>query len=319
MLTYFKDSYYISQRALSGTDQRAGPEVDVCLELLLCEGVDGSRYRSKLLDRHIDTPLFYYQVSGAVGVILKQYGRIDARRLLDYAGVDPDSDDGKQVVHAARALEDICIHSALLADDTGVGKTMTLMLIAVIHASQTRINRPMLLVVPSSLILQWLEEAKAHWPGLRLVLSHSDEGLVKSSKGGTLGNQEMKERKANGALSDLFDDNISNRNVIVITSYETHKARTAEKVEKVVHPGVPHDPPQFNVDGSPIWKTPPVMKKVWETKHNGMFSLLIADEAHKAKNRRTALWQILMTQEFPKIVLATATPMFNRVDVSLLF
>ncbi|OQE84227.1 hypothetical protein PENNAL_c0027G06726 [Penicillium nalgiovense] len=34
----------------------------------------------------------------------------------------------------------------------------------------------------------------------------------------------------------------------------------------------------------------------------------------KAKNPHTAIWQILMKQEFPKIILSTATPMFNRAD-----
>lgn len=83
----------------------------------------------KLLGKQIGTPLFYYQIFGGVGVFLKLYGRIDPIRLLEYAGVDPEGDEAKRVIDAAGTLEDICIQSALLADDTGVGKTKTWLLL----------------------------------------------------------------------------------------------------------------------------------------------------------------------------------------------
>lgn len=52
------------------------------------------------------------------------------------------------------------------------------------------------------------------------------------------------------------------------------------------------------------------------TKHAGIFGLLIADEAHKIKNKRTVIWALLKLQEFQAIILATATPMFNAIRVS---
>lgn len=70
-------------------------------------------------------------------MFLKAYGRIDPIRLLEYAGVDLESDEAKRVFDAAGALEDVCIYSALLADDTGVRKTKTWLLAAVIHISHT--------------------------------------------------------------------------------------------------------------------------------------------------------------------------------------
>lgn len=73
----------------------------------------------------------------------------------------------------------------------------------------------MFLMDPSTLIFQSLSEVKCHWPGLKLDLSHSDGGLVKSMRGMTLGPHEMRGKEAAGELSKLFEHDISNRNVII--------------------------------------------------------------------------------------------------------
>jgi hypothetical protein len=61
----------------------------------------------------------------------------------------------------------------------------------------------------------------------------------------------------------------------------------------------------------------PRKRLFWDTDHEGVYGLLIADEAQKAKNQTTGIWSILYIQSFPKTVLATATPMFNSAHVSL--
>lgn len=54
---------------------------------------------------------------------------------------------------------------------------------------------------------------------------------------------------------------ISRTGVIIVTSYETHKSRTATKVMRIVQEGIPYDPPRYNSDGSPKWETLPVKKE----------------------------------------------------------
>ena len=62
--------------------------------------------------------------------------------------------------------------SGILADDMGLGKTaQTLAHIAVEHAAG-RLDRPALVVVPTSLVANWMAEAAKFTPNLRLVLWH---------------------------------------------------------------------------------------------------------------------------------------------------
>ena len=80
-------------------------------------------------------------------------------------------------------LRDLCMRGCILADDVGFGKTKQLLLVAFLHiimneeydSNGHRIYRPMLLVVPSTLIDTWIKEIRASWKGLfRLVVSYED-------------------------------------------------------------------------------------------------------------------------------------------------
>src|SRR5438105_13920340 len=62
--------------------------------------------------------------------------------------------------------------AGVLADDMGLGKTaQTLAHIAVEHAAG-RLDRPALVVVPTSLVANWMTEAAKFTPNLRLVVWH---------------------------------------------------------------------------------------------------------------------------------------------------
>ena len=104
---------------------------------------------------------------------------------------------------------------------------------------------------------------------------------------------------------------------IIVTSYETHKARTATKKTKII-PGVSFKKPRFDDDGNKIYKIKPKKEQYWVTNHIGVYSLLIGDEVQKIKNLSTGIWSILYTQSFRKTLLATATPMYNHVRVSII-
>ena len=102
---------------------------------------------------------------------------------------------------------------------------------------------------------------------------------------------------------------------MVVTSYETHKLRTAEKKIRYI-PGVPFKKPRFDENGNQQWKVKPRREEYWVTNQKGAYSLLIGDEAQKVKNYLTGLWSVLYLQSMRKTLLLTATPIFNTIRVS---
>lgn len=108
----------------------------------------------------------------------------------------------------------------------------------------------------------------------------------------------------------LDNQNVAAKRAVIITSYETHKSRTTWRVPDTVE-----DRPKHAAKQSKTKK--PLNKMIGlRTRHVGKFGLLIADEAHKMKNKRTVLWGILQMQKYPAVLFATATPMFNAIRVS---
>lgn len=319
--------YYTMQRAFSGTQHRAGPPLDVCMRLLLATEQPNGLYKSELLKDFTKSDFYNYQLFGAVGVILKLYGGIDAEKLLVETGnVDhPRADD---VRDAAQSLRDICVHGALLADETGLGKTKQCLLSAALHSflytemddDGKECYRPMLLVLPPTLIRQWVKEICHEWPLFHPVLSYEDPGLKLTLDIDQIPHIAMREFPS----LDAFPQNLryiynrhslSARRVIVITSYMTHKNRTGE-TEVIQYPGKSFDPPRFSAKtNKEILEEKPRLEKIWKSEHTKRYSLLIADEAQKVKNPDTDTWCVLRVQQFPKTILATATPMFNSAQV----
>src|SRR4030095_9942443 len=64
----------------------------------------------------------------------------------------------------------------ILADEVGLGKT--LQTLAFIHSCQTKhkLSGPVLVVCPTSLVFNWLAEAKKFTPGLKVVALHGTAG-----------------------------------------------------------------------------------------------------------------------------------------------
>jgi superfamily II DNA or RNA helicase len=78
--------------------------------------------------------------------------------------------------------------AGILADDMGLGKTaQTLAHIAVEHAAGT-LDRPALVVVPTSLVANWMAEAAKFTPDLRLVLWH---GLDRRERRDAVGSADL--------------------------------------------------------------------------------------------------------------------------------
>ena len=97
--------------------------------------------------------------------------------------------------------------------------------------------------------------------------------------------------KVPSALRFVFDKKDPRaRRATIISSYETHAVRTSPKVETESSPGVPYQPPRFHPNGVPDWEIAPEVVMQRDTNHREVFGLLIADEAHKVKNKATGIW-----------------------------
>ncbi|KAL3464256.1 hypothetical protein BJX64DRAFT_286678 [Aspergillus heterothallicus] len=318
-----ESDYCVLQQACSGTDNRCGPPIDLCMQLLMATKKENGLYKSELLEKFIDTHFYHYQISGAVGVLLKLYGHIDPELLL-LATDCLQHPQANMVREAAARLKDLCLHGAILADETGFGKTKQSLLVAVLHGilyteKDTEGNncyRPALLVVPPTLITQWLAEIHDHWPCLIPVLSYDDPAFRMAMDLSVIPPAAMRAFPDVALLPEhlrfIFDKhNEKARRVIIITSYATHRHR-AGRVEESRTPGKIYDPPQFDpVTEKQVYMERPHTQTVWKTSFRGIFSLLIADEAQKVKNPQTSTWAVLRVHEFPRILLTTATPMFN--------
>lgn len=255
-----------------------------------------------LIEKFTSCEFFDYQITGAIGLVLKLFGGVDAKLLLSATGLNPQDPRAERVSSAAGKLRDLQIYGAMIADGTGFGKTKQCLLAALLFSFLTTENKPALLITPTSVIYQWLTEIQTHWlGGLHPILSHgrfSVDGVDELSR------KEMAGLKFPSHLEYLLDQNNPEaRKALIITSYETHKARTLMHVFEQVED---------------VSNQPTRIRKI-RTVHSAKFGLLVADEAHKTKNKSTTMWALLSIQRFSNAIFATATPMFNAVRVSLIF
>lgn len=319
------ERYYTLRSTYSGTQAQAGPHLDLCLQVLACEKQADGLYKSRVLEGATTSSFYHYQISGAIGCVLKLYGKIDVEKLLS-ATPTPYSFDVEKVKAAAEVLQDLMVHGCLLCDDVGFGKTKQGLLVAYINQLLSHdanpdhpeevLHRPGLLVVPSSLVHPWLVEIRENWKCFDLVVSFDDHNFKKQLGHRTLTRSDM----AN--FPDSIPDHLkwvfnprdkAARRALVVTSFETHKARTATRHMSVEKEGEHHTPRAKLPNGRWDYKVKPKYRITWKTKFSGVFGFLLADEAQKVKNYNSGVSAALYSQNIPKMVLMTATPFHNHV------
>ncbi|RDW62917.1 uncharacterized protein DSM5745_10028 [Aspergillus mulundensis] len=330
LISFVKDTslteaeYIVLQKAFSGTDNRSGPPVDICLQLLMATEQDHGLYKSEMLAKFTNSQFYHYQISGAVGIILKLYGHIDPQVLLESTNC-LDHPRAEEVREAAAVLNSVCLHGAILADETGFGKTKQSLLAAVLHTflynerdrRGNKCHRPILLTVPPTLISQWLAEIRTHWPWFFPILSYEDPIFQKDTKLTIIPAAAMRNishpTTMPSNLKYVFDiHEVNAGRSIIITSYTTHRLRAGHVEEKRISDL--SDQEYFPCRFQPQRKAKDKVVNVWETHHGGRYSLWIADEAQKVKNKTTDTWAVMRIHNFPKTILATATPMFNAAS-----
>ncbi|KAL8845881.1 MAG: hypothetical protein Q9221_008987 [Calogaya cf. arnoldii] len=254
-------NYYQIQGAFSGTPKQTGPPVDLSLTILGMEKREHSnRYACNLLKNFTTSEFYTFQVNGAVDMCLKSFGRVPL----------PDEHAATQEVQNALGKLTVGLRTfgGICRDQTGLGKTKLLLLWLALGAQfSNEFSRPTLIVVPASLVTQWAKEISTDWPGFTLFVCYNEDDLPAYLKKNVIKASHLKmlqhPHRLPPHIQKLFSKDNTQSNSIVLTSYETWGDRTVYKQEK--------EPQHFE----------------WRTRCEKLFQTVIADEAHRCKNRDT--------------------------------
>ncbi|KAJ5737100.1 Helicase C-terminal [Penicillium malachiteum] len=291
----------------------------MCLQLLgYTFDAETKHYTCSLLPNAVNSQFYHYQLSGAVGAVMKLTGLIDLEPLIKYGMVDLKSQKAEGIREAARHLESLKYHGAILADETGFGKTKLSLLALLLYCILAKPNKPHVLLIPGTLIGLWLDELSL-WPYFTVFLSYGDPsfktpGCKVLSSAQLSMNRDGKFGRLPQSLQYLFNGDRNAGRVIILSIFDTHWTRTADLTAEQI-PGESFEPPKYK-DGKEIWKKEPSVRYAVRTDFTKKFEVLIVDEAHRVKNKDTRIWKALYLQKFEKTILITATPVFNTIHVS---
>lgn len=322
-------NYFAVQGAFTGTEAQTGPPLETCVTVmgmeLAKEGdtAAGSMYRCKLLDMYGVKRTFHpYQVTGACFMLLRLFGTVP---------LPPDHAARKEVKEALARLQRLQTYGCVLADATGLGKTIETLL-AMAFARQffdTEVDCPFLLMVPANAVLQWAREINKYWKCFALAISYDKDALESSPKlkQYVVSAAAVKElpkrdrlnrtRDSGHDLSYLFDGSTRNKGTIFLTSLDTQYERLVF-AEEVTEPAESYDPPQYDDDGHETLKKEERIIHQWNSAMIGQFFMTVIDEAHTIKNPATKNWATSSLAGSEYTILITATPMQNTSGVSAL-
>ncbi|OBT70727.1 hypothetical protein VF21_10289 [Pseudogymnoascus sp. 05NY08] len=215
--------------------------------------------------------------------------------------------------------EDHAISGCILADNTGLGKTIQCLgfLAKKLEVREGMLEahrewaagdraspeppRPILLVVPGEIIQQWAGDIKNFDPKMISLVYYGSEALTIATTG----------KKVDGPLlrgSVHFDGSERNARTIILTSPDTLRARHGPT--RLLNHRM-NDLGWTKIQAEDAWRQP---DRTWERDLSGLFEFLVIDEAHCIKNASTAISTTIKWMQPPFTILATATVLPNGIN-----
>ncbi|KAJ9652666.1 DNA repair protein rhp26 [Neophaeococcomyces mojaviensis] len=175
----------------------------------------------------------------------------------------------------------------IIGDEMGLGKTIQIIaFLAGMHHSK-KLDKPVIVVCPATVMKQWVNEFHTWWPALRVTILHSSgSGMI---------NVQAESSREDRLLDEVWDPNRRNQPL-------TGAQRSAKKILQ------------------------PVLEKggVLVTTYSGLqtyapllipvdWSYAILDEGHKIRNPNTAITIYCKELRTPNRIILSGTPMQNNL------
>jgi hypothetical protein len=300
------EHYYNLAQIRTGTNSQVGLPLRPCAKALELEPFRDERRR--LMYRGTgktfgQKAFFPWQVTGACTAIVGAFGCMPVR-----------DDAPEDVKEAAESLKGLAIGGKMICDQTGLGKSMLLLMnlhlarsVQEFDGDGNPIYRMMALMVPASVIKQWADDILDDWPELNLVISYDDTGLSGAKyQSHFISASALKHwpdsTKWPAQYRYIFDPKDPKiASTILLTSNETHVSRSLKY--KWVNYGIDDNGEQINV------KTAYSVLK-------GVIGRAAVDEGHKLKDEESRRWQAFGGMYAPVNWIVGATPMSNVSSVS---
>jgi SNF2 family DNA or RNA helicase len=264
---------------------------------------------------------FAYQITGAMYMLQRSLGEFPYKTNGKIA---PEFNEDA-IIEAIRSLDCLPTGGGIVADQTGLGKTIqTLLFIALFTKywqgnwfDGKRAHRPVEVVVPSQVVTQWADEIEQHWSkDLNLVVAYGTHKTMGATKK-ILRNSHMKNlprlKGMPRALRYIFDDNDERASkTVILTSLETHTQRTVKTERHNKGELRSYDPPKFDKDGKELFTREVT---TLASRVENFCSMVIVDEGHRLRNPRTKSFFSVAAMDAPFYWLLTATPMINSPHV----
>ncbi|OBT75776.1 hypothetical protein VF21_05558 [Pseudogymnoascus sp. 05NY08] len=288
------------QAAITGTIQQTGPYVDTCRTIM---GAVFARKHgeAKILDKvalnsipGCNIEFLESQVSGAMFMLIKTLG---------YVPVPADASD--DVKEAASTLADLATGGGMLVDGMGLGKTYTAILFLayyVLYAPKDIGNyRPILILVPSGIVLkQWID-ALAKFPQFSVLSCYGDRPAKPQDRVRWISATGMRDapHKLNHWPADykyVWDRKDPRAaNTVIISSPETWATRTLDE-EEVYNEELCQD------------------ETVFSSTCQGRFEIAIMDEGHRYRSTSTQMYYALKHLGADYHWFLTGTPVVNSIN-----
>lgn len=298
--------------------------LDPCLKALKMrlidkiDPTDADMYSCDLIEADERSRTFFsYQITGACFMLLRTLGRIPL----------PES-YSESIQDALQDLQSIQTYGGIIADQTGLGKTIQTMLFLYFFtqyhterdSNGKAIYKPILLAVPANLLVQWADEIRKHWANFELVISYDETSLPSVYKSQIVFSSAVKQLPKMSLLPERFHhllnpEDIRNKYTIWLTSIDTHGGRYV-KIKKTTVPAKSYSPPQYDSDGEEKLVEPKKEQEEYITRMEGQFQMTLVDEGHTCKTPQTRNWAGIWLAKARYNWIITATPMINRATVS---